>query len=137
MAKVLNWREAQEEFAKKNFMQKRFEQMEQEAILAEIVAASRELKVSTTNFINVNTLRQQHLYKNYLDEQIVLQKRALEKVNHETEAERQVLIGAQQDRKILEKLKERQYEAYAKEEKRQEQKDLDEMGTLRFQSSVS
>ena len=79
MAKVLNWRESQEEFAKKNFLQKRMEQIEQESILADIVTASRDLKVSTTNFTNVNTLRQQHLYKNYLDEQIVLQERHLKK----------------------------------------------------------
>lgn len=137
MAKVLNWRESQEESAKKNFLQKRIEQMEQESILADIVMASQELKVSTTNFTNVNTLRQQHLYKNYLEEQIILQEKNLEKVSHETEAELQVFIGAQKDRKILEKLKERQYEAHLNEEKRQEQKDLDEMGTLRFQSSVS
>ncbi|WP_314061262.1 flagellar export protein FliJ [uncultured Vagococcus sp.] len=137
MAKVLNWRESQEEFAKKNFLQKRMEQIEQESILADIVTASRDLKVSTTNFTNVNTLRQQHLYKNYLDEQIVLQEKTLEKVNHETEAELQVFIGAQKDRKIMEKLKERQYEAYLNEEKHREQKDLDEMGTLRFRSSVS
>lgn len=136
MAKVLNWRENQEEHAKKKFLQKRVEQMEQESILADIVSASQNLKVSTTNFTNVNTLRQQHLYKNYLDEQIEIQEKELAKVSHETEAELQLFIGAQKDRKIMEKLKERQYDAYLKAEKIQEQKELDEMGTLRYQSFV-
>ena len=132
MIKVLNWRTSQEEVAKKNFLQQKQELNKQEEILKNIKMASEDLKVSMANLGNINKMRQQHLYKNYLAEQIVQQTTQVEIARKLTEKELANFIEAQKERKILEKLEARQYEEYLAELKLFEQKELDEMGNQRY-----
>jgi flagellar FliJ protein len=61
-----------------------------------------------------------------------MQKEIIEKKSEELEAMRLELVEAQKDRKIMEKLKERDYTDYQNEVKAVEQKQLDEMAVLKF-----
>ncbi|MEG0254310.1 MAG: flagellar export protein FliJ [Vagococcus sp.] len=132
---VLNWRELQEEEAKKNFLVYQQAQREQEDILEGYIEASQSMNESTGSLTNINKLRQQFVYKNFLDNQIEMQKETVSQYSNETSKKMSVFVDAQKERKIMERLKEKHYENYLLEEKSEEQKELDEMGTLRFSYS--
>ncbi|HCM88661.1 MULTISPECIES: flagellar export protein FliJ [Vagococcus] len=133
---ILNWRSSQEEDAKRSFLVYQQAQREQESILEGIVEARCRIKQEQTNLVDINTLRQQYIYKNHLDNEIVKQEETVKKYSNETEKMKEIFVGAQKERKILEKLKEKHFDSYLLEQKSEEQKELDEMGTLRFKNSV-
>lgn len=132
---VLNWRELQEEEAKKTFLIYQQAQKEQEEILNEYKEASQAMNESTESMTNINKLRQQFVYKNFLDNQIVKQQATVDQYTNETSKKMSVFVDAQKERKIMERLKEKHYDNYLLQEKSEEQKELDEMGTLRFSYS--
>ena len=132
MEKVLNWRNSQEEEAKKVFLNQKSMQVKEELKLSAMIEASEELKKSTASLTNINSMRQQHLYQNFLAEQIVSQEERVDLAAAATEVELTHFVAAQKERKILEKLSERHYESYLAELKLAEQKELDEMGSLRY-----
>ncbi|MDT2829615.1 flagellar export protein FliJ [Vagococcus carniphilus] len=132
---VLNWRELQEEEAKKTFLIYQQAQKEQEEILNEYKEASQAMNESTESLTNINKLRQQFVYKNFLDNQIVKQQATVDQYSNETSKKMSVFVDAQKERKIMERLKEKHYNNYLLQEKSEEQKELDEMGTLRFSYS--
>lgn len=132
---VLNWRESQEEEAKRGFLVCQKAQREQEEILEDYKAASEEIKNDSINYLDVNTLRQQYIYKNHLDNEIKKQEQTVKIYSNETEKMKEVFVGAQKERKIMDRLKEKHYDNYLFEMKAEEQKELDEMGTLRFSGS--
>lgn len=132
---VLNWRELQEEEAKKTFLIYQQAQKEQEEILNEYKEASQAMNESTASLTNINKLRQQFVYKNFLDNQIVKQQATVDQYSNETSKKMSVFVDAQKERKIMERLKEKHYDNYLLQEKSEEQKELDEMGTLRFSYS--
>ncbi|MEG0286077.1 MAG: flagellar export protein FliJ [Vagococcus sp.] len=133
---VLNWRQSEEDEAKRSFLVYQEAQREQEEILESIVSASEEMKKSTLNLVDINCLRQQYEYKNHLENEIVKQQQTVNQYMNETEKMKEVFVGAQKERKIMERLKEKHYEHYLSEIKYEEQKELDEMGTLRFGKSA-
>lgn len=133
---VLNWRESQEDEAKRTFLIYQEAQRAQEKILESIIAASEEIKQDTSNLADINSLRQQYVYKNHLDNEIIRQEQTVQQYSNETEKMKDVFVGAQKERKIMERLKEKHYENYLIKTKAEEQKELDEMGTLRFGSSL-
>ncbi|MGL5686119.1 MAG: flagellar export protein FliJ [Vagococcus fluvialis] len=102
---VLNWRELEEEEAKKNFLIYQQAQKEQEELLNDFIAASDEMKEEVATLININDLRQQYIYKNYLDEQIVKQQATVEEFSNETNKMMEVFVEAQKERKVIERLK--------------------------------
>lgn len=132
---VLDWRQTKEDEAKRTLLVYQEAQEVQERILEKIVAASMEIKECTTNLVDINTLRQQHLYKNHLDNEIIKQQQTLHRYMNETEKVMEVFVGAQKERKIMENLKEKHYEQYLSDLKVAEQRELDEMGTIRFSNS--
>lgn len=129
---ILNWRELQEEEAKKTFLVYQQAQIEQEVILNRFISASESMNHETNTYQSINTLRQQYLYKNFLDEQIVKQQETVKQYTDETDKMMTVFVGAQKERKVMDHLKEKQYEAFLFQQKLDEQKELDEMGTLRY-----
>lgn len=136
MDNVLNWRSSQEEEAKKSFLVYQQAQREQEEILEGFVEASQRIKKEQTNLVDINTLRQQYVYKDHLDNEIIKQQQTVMKYSNETEKMKDIFVGAQKERKILERLKEKHYETYISDSKKEEQKELDEMGTLRYGNSI-
>ncbi len=132
---VLTWRESQEDEAKRGFLICQEAQRKQEEILDTIIAASEEIKQDAIGFDDINSLRQQYLYKNHLDSEIVKQQQTVSLYSNETEKMKEVFVDAQKERKIMDRLKEKHYDDYLFTMKAEEQKELDEMGTLRFGST--
>ena len=97
---VLNWRELQEEEAKKTFLIYQQAQKEQEEILNEYKEASQAMNESTQSLTNINKLRQQFVYKNFLDNQIVKQQATVDQYSNETSKKMSVFVDAQKERKI-------------------------------------
>lgn len=129
---VLNWRAKEEAAAKRNFLIYQQAQKEQEELLNDFIIASDEMKEEVTTLININDLRQQYIYKNYLDEQIIQQKATVKRFSNETNKMMEVFVEAQKERKVMERLKEKHHEYFLFIEKHEEQKNLDEIGTLRY-----
>lgn len=136
MEKVLNLRQSQEDDAKKDYLEKKLLQLHEEEKLEKMVKASQDLKETTHSFGTVNELRQQYLYKNYLDEQIKFQESEVALAERNTHFELSIFVEKQKRRKMMERLKEKKYESFKEEERKEEQKELDEMGILRFKSKT-
>jgi flagellar FliJ protein len=73
-----------------------------------------------------------HLYLDNLKNQIRNQKKRLQELDEKIDQITQRLVKASQDRRVLERLKERQYEEYLLEMERAEQAILDELGLNMF-----
>lgn len=76
-------------------------------------------------------------YKSDLEEKIRLQKIDIDKKKIELENIRTKLQEAQKDKKIIEKLKEKDVEEYKSEISKKNQKEIDEFAVLRFKPSYN
>ena len=97
--------------------------------------ASNLVKFYDDGANRIDVLRQQNLYKDMIDEKIIHQKNVVSKAEKEVEVARIELMEAHKDRKVMEKLKEKEYTFTMDQEKQEEQKQLDEMATLSFGKS--
>ncbi len=78
-----------------------------------------------------------HLALDRLHATIVQQRRRLQQLNQEVEAKREALLIAMQQKKILEKLKERDAEAHREAERRRERLLADEMAVNKRARAMS
>ncbi|WP_238526693.1 flagellar export protein FliJ [Carnobacterium sp. 17-4] len=132
MEKVLDWRSDTEEEKKKNLGQVQQHKDQQENILQRLIGENIKIKNDSLSTSRIDVLRRQHLYKNMIDEKIIHQKNLITKAEKEVEVARVELMEAHRDRKVMEKLKEKEYIFLMEKEKHEEQKQLDEMATLSF-----
>ncbi len=75
------------------------------------------------------------LYNNYLSlmkEKIVNQKENVNIAEHNVDTNREVLIKAMQERKVLDKLKDKKFDEYIKEQNKAEQLGIDELNSFKF-----
>ncbi len=78
------------------------------------------------------------LYNNYLSlmkEKIVNQKENVNIAEHNVDTNREVLIKAMQERKVLEKLKDKKFDEYVKEQNKAEQLGIDELNSFKFKDN--
>ncbi|WP_276206987.1 flagellar export protein FliJ [Natranaerobius trueperi] len=87
----------------------------------------KELNDTQKNPVQIQYLKTYHNYLSSLDEQITNQSYKLQIAEKELKHVRQEWIDAKQEKRVLEKLKERHYQEFRKESLKQEQKVLDEM----------
>lgn len=132
MEKVLDWRSDTEEEKKKNLGQVQQHKDQQETILQRLISENIKIKNDSLSTNRIDVLRRQHLYKNMIDEKIIHQKNLITKAEKAVEVARVELMEAHKDRKVMEKLKEKEYIFSMEQEKHEEQKQLDEMATLSF-----
>lgn len=129
---VLEWREDQEEAAKLNVSLVENELLKEKNKLQSLVNENIRLKEKSIFTVNVHHMRQEDLYKALLEEQIIQQKLVVERVEADLAEEKEKLLAAHKDRRIMEKLEERELESYKEEIDSAEQKQLDEFGTINF-----
>lgn len=129
---VLEWREDQEEAAKLNVSLVENELLKEKNNLQSLVNENIRLKEKSIFTVNVHHMRQEDLYKALLEEQIIQQKLVVERVEADLAEEKEKLLAAHKDRRIMEKLEERELESYKEEIDSAEQKQLDEFGTINF-----
>ena len=132
MERVLEWRENLEKNSMERFTVIQNELIHEKNILLSLTKEYEVIKEKGLSYKNINELRQLQLYKQTLEDRIDYQNQVIHKKNEELEEMRLELIAAQKDRKIMEKLKERDYTKYQHEMLAFEQKELDEMAVLKF-----
>ena len=101
-------------------------------ILTSFINELEAFKVKGQRCTNINELKQQLFYKQNIEEKIKEQNEVINKISIQLEIVRLELVSAQKDRKIMEKLKEKDFIVYQEELKSMEQKELDEIAILKF-----
>lgn len=135
MEKVLDWRSDTEEEKKKQLGQVQQNKQQQETLLQRLISENIKIKNDSLTTIRIDVLRRQNLYKDMIDEKIIHQKNIVHKAEKDVEVARVELMEAHKDRKVMEKLKEKEYTFTMEQAKQEEQKQLDEMATLSFGKS--
>ena len=132
MEKILDWRSDLEETAKRKVAQVQVKLEAQRAVLEDLIRENIKVKNDRLKINKINDMRHQQLYQALLDEKIIHQKNQLDLTQKELEAAQAELLEAHKDRKVMEKLKEKELWTTAELIKKEEQQQLDEIATLSF-----
>src|SRR5699024_4388731 len=106
---VLDWRNDQENEAKLNLTQIKNNLNKEENYLQQLIYENVKLKEKAALTRKVDDMRQQDLYKEVLDEKIIQQKLIVEQKMNERKKAEEALLSAHKDKKVMEKLKEKEY----------------------------
>lgn len=136
MEKVLELRSDQEDAAKRLVKDKEDKVRIEEDKLNRIRTESRRLRNENLFYKNVDELKRQNLYKDLLDDKIIKQRLALQTAEQELLMARNKLKEAHKDKKVMEKLEEKEYLRFNDTMKKKEQAQLDEIATLNFGRSM-
>uniref|UniRef100_UPI00403F7DBB flagellar export protein FliJ n=1 Tax=Candidatus Enterococcus willemsii TaxID=1857215 RepID=UPI00403F7DBB len=129
LEKVLDYRWLQEQDAKRVYASAQKALNEQESILQQIKQEKNELmEIRETT---VNRMQVQQWYLLDLNQRLVATTQTIQEMRQYVATALQNYITAQKERKILEKLSEKQLEEYQLVANREEQKMLDEMASRR------
>lgn len=85
----------------------------------------------------VASLREYNSYMIFLKEKIELQKENVNWASINVDKYREELVKAVQERKMMENLKQKQYEDYMKEQNRDEQKKIDEVISFNYNNLIT
>lgn len=138
LEKVLKYREQLENEAKalaaglqqKNqALKDRYAQLKQEERL-------QEQKLAATPFSQSGDRWLIDMYIKAIRQDIAQTQTDIAKTDAELEQAKRVLAEKSKDRKIMEKLKEKHFEQYKKEEQLKEQRNLDEIANIRFKAQT-
>lgn len=132
MQNVLDWRNDQEDEAKLKLVQIKKRLNNEETYLQQLINENIQLKEKAALTRKVDIMRQQDLYKQVLDERIIQQKLVVEQVLNEIKKAEEALLSAHKDKRVMEKLKEKEYEHYVETLQLEEQKQMDEFSTITF-----
>lgn len=135
MEKILEWRITEEDNARKSVLQAQSKMQQHQQQLTRLVNENTKLKHEQMKLTEISTLRYNHHLKGLIDEKIVIQKNAIDQAQSEMDQLQETLIQAHKDRKIMEKLKERESVQVLAQAKSEEQKQLDEIATLQYKKS--
>lgn len=97
-----------------------------------MVSESRRLKSENLFKSSIDHLKRHSLYKDLLDDKIIRQRLSLQKAEQELEQARLDLQLAHRDKKVMQKLDEKEHYRFKEEEKKKEQSQLDELTTLTY-----
>ena len=132
MEKVLDYREDIEKLKKEEFAKINLEISQLEIEIAKINIELKEINEKIFKIQNANELFQIQLYREALEEKLEIQKLILSEKRKALEDKRVELTKAQADKKIMEKLKERDYSQFMYKKNLKEQKELDEFSVMKF-----
>ena len=132
MESVLEWRESIEKTSMEKYAAAQYELKHEIQVLEHLNKENEQIKEKSLSCKNIVEIRHLQLYKQTIDERIEAQIEIVEIKKDELENLRLDLIHAQKDRKIMEKLKEKDFSNYNEESKREDQKNLDEIAVLKF-----
>jgi len=135
MEKILDWRIKEEENARKSVLHAQNQMQQQQQQLTHLINENTKLKHEQMKLTEISTLRYNHHLKGLIDEKIVIQKNAIDQAQSDMDRLQEALLQAHKDRKIMEKLKERESVQVLEQVKSEEQKQLDEIATLQYKTS--
>jgi len=129
---VLDWRIEKEDETRLKYAQVKQEQEREERRLQQLINENIHLKEKSALTQKIHTMRQDDLYKEVLDEKITKQRLIVEQARQATKEAEADLLKAHQDKRAMEKLKDKEREEYIEKIKKAEQKKLDEFATVTF-----
>lgn len=137
MEKVLEWRQNIEKNTMEKFAIVQSKLSLQQADLEKMKVRLKEINERVKPYKNIEELKQKDFYKVVLVEQMERQEDLISKSKEELEEMRLELIQAQKDRKIMEKLREKDINAYEKGLRHMEQKEIDEMAVMKYKKEMN
>ncbi|GAA0362106.1 hypothetical protein GCM10008932_13430 [Alkalibacterium iburiense] len=132
MEKVLEWRADLEDSAHLLVKEKEEALQNEQARLEGLIKESRKLKSENLFKSSIDDLKRHSLYTELLDDKIVRQKLAIQTAETELDRAREQLKEAHKDKKVMEKLEEKEKKRYIEFVNKKEQEQLDEISTLSF-----
>ena len=132
LEKVLEWRAEIEKRIAKSFAIVQNELNYQEITLNNLRLENESIKKKILELNNINDLKQQYLFKQSVGQKIKEILKLIEQTKTKLEKLRLDLLEAQKNRKIMEKLKEKDYIEYKENLMLEEQKELDEIAVFRY-----
>ena len=136
LEKLLNQRNIQVNLDRRNFIEKQnehnaeVEKLNDMINLKSEVIANRHRQVAQSQSWQ-NDVEQLNFFLNGQDLRIASQNKRLKQIEKEVEFLRQILLKALTEARMVEKLKEKKKEAFVKEALAEEQKELDEIVSMR------
>lgn len=134
LQKVLDYREQLEEQARMNLARAQAEHDEQQRLVNEIERKRREYE--RKGFAKDATPADIWLWRQYLEalkRDFNQQRAELQRLALKLKNARKIAVQRSKDRKLLEKLKEKQAKAHHEEERHKESKEAEELSALRYQ----
>ncbi|MCC5895771.1 MAG: flagellar export protein FliJ [Alkalibacterium sp.] len=132
MEKVLDWRADQEDAAQIRVKEKEDLVTLEQQKLDRIISESRRLKSENLFHNTIDHLKRHSMYKDLLDEKIIKQRLSLQKAETELAQAKIQLQLAHKDKKVMQKLEEKEHSRFKEVIKKKEQSQLDEISTLNF-----
>lgn len=132
MEKILEWRTDIEKMTMEKFASLQNDLLLEKNLLNGLEMQHTKSKENNLRNYNVNELMHQQLYIQAIEEKIEEQTNIIHAKKVLVEESRIELVAAQKERKIMEKLKEKDETNYLEDVKNIEQKELDEIAVLRF-----
>lgn len=132
LEKVLEWRVDNEKSIARSFARLQNELNHQETVLNNLKLEDEDIKKRILMLNNIYDLKQEYRFKQRVEENIKEQKVLIDKTKLKIEKLRLELMEAQKDRRIMEKLKEKDYTTYRENVMFEEQKELDEIAVLKY-----
>lgn len=132
MEKVLDWRADQEDAAQLVVKEKEDQLLFEQKKLERIISESRRLKSENLFHNSVDHLKRHSLYKDLLDEKIIKQRLNVQKAEKDLIQAKSDLQLAHRDKKVMQKLEEKEQSRFNEVIKKKEQSQLDEISTLNY-----
>lgn len=95
-------------------------------------AVLQEVKAHNSRVVDVNSIKAFNAYNGYMEKAIKLKNKEVQEAEKKVEEKREELLEAVKERKILDNLKDIQNEVFMEEEKREEQRILDDVVTYKY-----
>lgn len=92
----------------------------------------KSLTTEVDEGIPIHRIKAYNSYLLFLKEEITSQKENVCRAEHDVDINREKLVKAMQERKVIEKLKENRYEEFLKEQNKAEQLLIDELNSYKF-----
>ena len=136
MGKVLEYREGVEKDHIEKFSSKQNLLLLKQEEIRRLIDEYKLIKKQTSSYKSIDDMVREQLYRQNLADKITLEETYLKELSNDLELARNDLVNAQKDRKIMEKLKEKDYSKFQSQLREIEQKDIDEVNTLKFARKV-
>lgn len=137
MDRILDWRSNQEEEAQNHLHALQNQLNQEKEKLNQLLKESRKLKSGFSTQSGIDTFRRHDLYKDLLNDKIVHQKQRIAQFEKKVSLAQDQLSQAHRDKKVMEKLEEKELAQFKEVQKKEEQKQLDEISTLQYSRRLS
>ena len=130
LEKVLGFRSDKQDQVQRKVTELEANKKVEEMKLTYLINESTKLKSERIFETSMDSMRQQSMYQELTDYKIIQQKLVVEKAEKAISDAKLELTEAYKEKKVLEKLKEKDFASYIKEEQVTEQRFLDELSVL-------